>query len=67
MASEDSGLTDGAGPLVNYPTRMRKGKSITKIARSLVLGICVCYNYHELVDVGEKLVSVCFELLNMAH
>ena len=40
---------------------------ITKIARSRVLGICVCCNYHELVDIGEKLVSVRFELLNMAH
>ena len=40
---------------------------VTKIARSRVLGICVCCNYHELVDIGEKLVSVCFELLNMAH
>ena len=40
---------------------------VTKIARSRVLGICVCCNYHELVDIGEKLVSVCFKLLNMAH
>ena len=40
---------------------------VTKIARSRVLGICACYNYHKLVDIGEKLVSVCFELLNMAH
>ena len=40
---------------------------VTKIARSRVLGICACCNYYELVDIGEKLVSVCFELLNMAH
>ena len=40
---------------------------VTKIARSRVLYIYACYNYHELVDIGEKLVSVRFELLNMAH
>ena len=40
---------------------------VTKIARSRVLGICVCCNYHEWVDISEKLVSVRFELLNMAH
>ena len=41
---------------------------ITKlIAISRVLGICVRCNYHGLVDIREKLVSVCFELLNMAH
>ena len=40
---------------------------VTKIARSRVLGICECCNYHELVDIGEKLVSVRFELLNTAH
>ena len=40
---------------------------ITKITRSQVLHICVCYNYHKLVDIVEKLVSMCFELLNMAH
>ena len=39
---------------------------VTKIARSRVLGICACCNYHRLVDIGEKLVSVCFKLLNMA-
>ena len=38
----------------------------TKIARSRVLGICACCNYNESVDIGEKLVSVCFELLNVA-
>ena len=40
---------------------------VTKIARSRVLGICACCNYHELVDIGEKLVSVRFKLLNTAH
>ena len=40
---------------------------VTKIARSRVLAICACYNYHGLVDVGEKLVSMFVELLNMAH
>ena len=40
---------------------------VTKIARSRVLRFCVCCNYHELVDTGEKLVSVWFVLLNMAH
>ena len=40
---------------------------IMKIARSGVLSICSCCNYHELVDIGEKLVSVRFEVLNMAH
>ena len=40
---------------------------VTKIARSRVLGICSCCNYHKLVDIGEKLVSVRFESLNMAH
>ena len=39
----------------------------TKIARSRDLGICVCCKHNESVDICEKLVSVCFELLNMAH
>ena len=39
---------------------------VTKIARSRILRICACCNYHGLVDIGEKLVSVCFELLNIA-
>ena len=60
----------------NYPARMRMREGVikqslsaivTKIAISRVLGICACCNYHGLVDIGEKLVSVCFELLNMAH
>ena len=59
---------------------MRKGKTIgfvcllyvvavvvTKITRSRILGIYACCNYHELVDIGQKLVSVHFKLLNMAH
>ena len=40
---------------------------VTKIARSRVLAICAYCNYHGLVDVGEKLVSMFVELLNMAH
>ena len=36
----------------------RLSSVITKIARSWVLGICVCCNYHRLVDVGEKLVCL---------
>ena len=28
---------------------------------------CACYNYHKQVDIGEKLVSVGFESLYMAH
>ena len=33
----------------------------TKITRSQVLGICACCKHNELVDIGEKLVSVHFE------
>ena len=42
---------------------------VTTIARyrSRVLRIYACCNYHELVDIDEKLASVRFELLNMAH
>ena len=39
----------------------------TKIARSRDLGICACCKHNESVDICEKLVSVCFKLLNMAH
>ena len=39
----------------------------TKIARSQVLGIYACCSYNESVGIGEKLVSVSLELLNMAH
>ena len=35
----------------------------TKIARSRVLGICACCKHNESVDIGEKLVSVCFKVL----
>ena len=38
-----------------------------KIARSRDLGIYECCKHKESVDICEKLVSVCFELLNMAH
>ena len=36
---------------------------VTKIARSRVLGICACCKHNESVDIGEKLVSVCFKVL----
>ena len=41
----------------------------TKIAKSRVLGICACCKHNELVDIDicEKLVSVRFKLLDMAH
>ena len=39
----------------------------TKIARSRLLGICVYSKHNESVDIGEKLVSIHFELLNVAH
>ena len=38
-----------------------------KIARSRVLGICVCCKHNESVDISEKLASVHFELLDRAH
>ena len=34
----------------------------TKITRSQIVGICACCKHNELVDIGEKLVSTCFEL-----
>ena len=40
---------------------------VTKITKSRLLGIYALisyYNYHKSVDIGEKLISVCFELLN---
>ena len=40
---------------------------VMKNRQSSSLRIYVCCNYHELVDISEKLASVCFELLNMAH
>ena len=39
----------------------------TKIARSRVLGIRACCKLNQSVDNGEKLVSVCIELLKMAY
>ena len=39
----------------------------TKIARSRVLGICVCCKHNESVDIGEQLISIHFELLKMAY
>ena len=55
--------------MINQSISNRSVVVVTKIVRyrSRVLGICACCNYHESVDIGEKLVSVCFELLNMAH
>ena len=40
----------------------RMSSVATKIIRSRVLGICAWCNYYELVDIGEKLVSVRFEI-----
>ena len=39
----------------------------TKIARSRVLGVCACCKHNQSVDIGEKLVCMCFELLNKAY
>ena len=38
-----------------------------KIARPRDLGICACCEHNKSVDISEKLVSVRFKLLNMAH
>ena len=38
----------------------------TKIAKSLVLGISACCKHYKSIYIGEKLVSVRFELLKMA-
>ena len=38
-----------------------------KIARSRDLDICACCKHNESVGICEKLVSIRFELLNMAH
>ena len=38
-----------------------------KITKSQDLGICACCKHNKSVDICEKLVSVHFELLNMAH
>ena len=34
-----------------------------KIARSSVLGICASFKHNQSVDISEKLVCMCFELL----
>ena len=39
----------------------------TKIARSRVLGICVCCKHNQSVDIGEKLVCTCLKLLEKAY
>ena len=39
----------------------------TKIARSRVLGICARCKHNKSVDIDEKLVYMCFELLKMAY
>ena len=39
----------------------------TKIARSRVLGVCACYKHSQSVDIGEKLVFICFEFLKKAY
>ena len=39
----------------------------TKITRFRDLGVCACWKHNESVDVCEKLLSVHFKLLNMAH
>ena len=39
----------------------------TKIARSRVLGVCVCCKHNQSVDIGEKLVCTGFELLKKAY
>ena len=64
-----------------YPAHMRKGlkQSVcpsfvvvviivgTKIARSRALGTCACCKHNQSVDIGEKLVCTCFELLKKAY
>ena len=39
----------------------------TKIASSRDLGICACCKHSKSVNIGEKLLSVLFELLIMVH
>ena len=39
----------------------------TKIARSHVLGIIACCKHTRSVDIGEKLVCMCFKLLKKAY
>ena len=38
-----------------------------KIARSRILGICVCCKHNQSIDIGEKLVCTCFELFKKAY
>ena len=38
-----------------------------KIARSHVLGICACCKHNQSVDISEKQVCMCFELLKRAN
>ena len=39
----------------------------TKIARSRVLDICACCKHNQSVDIGAKLVCMCFEMLKTAY
>ena len=39
----------------------------TKIARFRVLGVCVCYKHIQSIDIDEKVVCTCFELLKRAY
>ena len=39
----------------------------TKITKSQVLGICACCKHNQSVDIGEKLVCMCFEILIKAY
>ena len=39
----------------------------TKIARSRVLGVCVCYKHNQSIDIGEKMVRTRFEFLKKAY
>ena len=39
----------------------------TKIAKSRVLGVCACCKHSQSVDIGEKLVCMCFEFLKKAY
>ena len=64
--------------LIISPRAYARGKAIglsvvvivvvsTKIARYRILGICVSCKHNQLVDIGEKLVCTCFELLKKAY
>ena len=45
---------------------MRNGRKVIVRCLNKNRGICACCKYHQSVDIGEKLVSVRFEFLNMA-